>query len=298
MKTIITLAALIGSVSAAPAIVWTGESSSPTVHSSDVIELNSVVRQALNNSPEQSSLASAIFVLGRDADGNDGLTSHGASNSLPTVASLYSSASSIQHYVRGLDSVQSITKHAKSAAGTARSVVETTLDEFRSLTAVDHDDAEAIVSSDGAIAHHRKLKAADVLIVRIGSKADAGKIDSIVSAAVGNGKIGSVLLTTVRSVDESRLERNLQSRARTARGPVQKRRRLEDAADDAAAQADDDGDQSNEGIYFVNFTPNMFAGLLFFFFFVFIAQVGIGCLNQITCGDVYVKTYPHIGREV
>lgn len=296
MKTIVTLATLIGAVSAAPAILWTGESSSPTVHSSNVIELDSVVRHALNNSPKESSLASAIFVLGRDAAGNDGLTSHSASNTLPTVASLYDSASSIQHYVRGLDSVQSIAKRTRSAAGSARTVVETTLAEFRTYTAASHE-GEAVVSSDGAVVHRRALESADVVIVRVGGRALAATVDEVVASAVGNGKIGSVLLTTVRSADEALLERNLQARAKTARAPLTKRRRLEDAGDDANAAADDDA-ESTEGIYFVNFTPNIFAGLLFFFFFVFITHVGISCLNMITCGDVYVKTYPHIGREV
>lgn len=299
MKTIITLAALIGSVAAAPAILWTGESSSSPVHSSDVIELDSVVRHALNNSPKESSLASAIFVLSRDAAGNDGLTGHSSANSLPTIATLYNSAHSIQHYVRGLDSVQSITKHTKSAAGSARKVVETTLDEFRSFSAEDHDDDEAIVSSNGAVVHKRKIAAADVLIVRVGAKADARAIDSTISSAVDNGKIGSVLLTTLRSVDEARLERNLQQRAKkwTSKAPLSKRRRLEDAADDAAAD-DNEEENSNEGVYFVNFTPNIFSGLLFFFFFVFVTYTGISCLNMITMGDVYVKDYPHIGREM
>jgi len=293
MKTIVTLVALISSVAAAPAILWTGDSSSPTIHSSDATEFKSVVKSALSNVFDEPSLASAIFVLNRDKDGTDGLTSLSATGSLPTIGSLYDSAHSIQHYVRGLDSVKSVTRNTKAAAGSVHSIVETTLEEFKSFSNYDPTDASATVASDGSIVHKRALAAADIVIVRISDKACPKSIDSTVSAAIGNASIGSVILTTMRSTNEAQLERGLQHRAKKNGRSGPQRRRLEQNEQNENADAQDD----YAGIYFVNFTPNIFAGFLFFLFFVGVTYTGISCMGMIANDDVYTKTYPAIGRE-
>jgi len=273
MKTIVALAAIINTISAAPAILWSGESSTATIHSSDVIELDTVVRRALSNSSPEQSLKSAIFVLSRDADGNDGLTSHSKSGNLPTIGSLYSSADSIDHHVRGLDNIKSVARNTKAASGPASSVVETTLDEF--------NNNRALTSS------------ANVVIVHVDSNVDSKAIDATVSSAIRNDDIGSVVLTTYRSSAEASLERNLQHRASKKRSPP---RRLEDADNNQYYNA---GDSDYSGVYFVNFTPNIFAGLMFGFFFIMVTYVGIISLNNISGqGDIYVTKYPHIGREV
>jgi len=265
MKTIVALAAIIHSVSAAPAILWAGESSTSTTHSSDVIELDTVVRRALSNSPSEPSLKSAIFVLSRDADGNDGLTSHSTAGNLPTIGSLYGSADSIDHHVRGLANMEAVSRSTKAATGSAHSVIETTLDEF----------------------NNRALSSADVAIVHIDSKVDSKDIDASVSSAIRNKDIGSVILTTYRSSSEAQLERDLERRA-------SKKRKLEDAENNNYNAQD----SNYSGVYFVNFTPNIFAGLMFGFFFMLVTYTGITSLNNISGqGDIYVTKYPHIGRE-
>jgi len=292
MKTIVALAAIINSVSAAPAILWTGDSSTRTTHSSDVTELDTVVRRALSNLLPEPSLKSAIFVLSRDADGNDGLTSHSTAGNLPTIGSLYGSADSMEHHVRGLNSIESVTRSAQLATGPARSVVETTLDEFNLYSKSDAVDS-AVVALDGSTVNNRALSSADVAIVHVDSKVDSKDIDAAVSSAIRNEDIGSVILTTYRSSSEAQLERNLQRRA-SKKSPA---RRLEDAADE---DENDDGNQNSDysGVYFVNFTPNIFAGLMFGFFFIMVTYTGITSLNNISGqGDIYVTKYPHIGRE-
>merc|ERR1712032_443609 len=72
-------------------------------------------------------------------------------------------------------------------------------------------------------------------------------------------------------------------------------RRLEDEANNEKNQNNNGQDQ--EGVYYVNMTPNIFAGLLFFFMFVFTAHLGLTCMNMIEGQDVYVKKMPVIGRE-
>jgi len=297
MKTIVALVALIGSVAAAPAIIWTSESSA-TIHSSDVTELSSVVKSALPNTSQEFSLASAIFVVGRDKDGNDGLSAFSSSGSLPTIASKYSNANSIQHYVRGIDSAQTVTKNARSAIGDSLTVAETSLHEFHYLT--NPETSQASVASDGSIMNQRKLASANVLVVRVSADADSKKVDSIISSAIANSDIGSVVLTSIRSIDEVKLERNLLARGdNESRKIIQKRaprRRLEEDAEEE--ENDNNDNDSTKGVYFVNFSPNILAGLLFFFFFVLVVYIGIGCMDMIACGDIYVKKYPVIGREV
>lgn len=60
---------------------------------------------------------------------------------------------------------------------------------------------------------------------------------------------------------------------------------------------EDGEDDDSEGKYYVHMTPNIFAGILFTFFFIVVGQIGIGCLNQISFSDTYVEKYPSIGRE-
>jgi len=290
MKTIVALAAIINSVSAAPAILWAGESSNPTAHSSDVIELNTVVRRALSNSSPEPSLKSAIFVLSRDADGNDGLTSHSTAGNLPTIGSLYGSANSIEHHVRGLTNIEAVSRSTQLATDPAHSVVETTLDEFNSYSKSDAVES-AMVASDGSTVNNRALSSANVVIVHVDSKVDSKDIDATVSSAIRNKDIGSVILTTYRSSSEAQLERNLQHRANKKRSS----RRLEDEENNENNNAQD---SDYSGVYFVNFTPNIFAGLMFGFFFIMVTYVGIMSLNNISGqGDIYVTKYPHIGRE-
>jgi len=297
MKTIVTLAAaLISSVAAAPAILWTSDSSYPTIHSSAATEFGPVLKGVLSNTSDKPSLASAIFVLNRDKDGTDGLTSLSSSGSLPTIATLYDSAYSMQHYVRGLDSIKAITKNVRSAAGSAHSVVETTLEEFKAFSVTDHTD-EATVASDGSIVHKRALSAASIVIVHVSKKACPKAIDATVAAAIGNADIGSVILTTMRSTDEAKLERDLEYRSKKSgrySRPKQARRKLEQNEQN---EAQDGNGDFEAGTYFVNFTPNIFAGFMFFLFFVGVTYTGISCMGMIANDNVYTKVYPAIGRE-
>ena len=67
------------------------------------------------------------------------------------------------------------------------------------------------------------------------------------------------------------------------------RRRLEDG--------NDDDNSSSDVLYFVNFTPNIFSGVMFFFFFSAVTFTGISCMGMIAGQEVYVTKYPTIGRE-
>ncbi len=268
MKTAATLlATLITSIAASPAIVWDSKSNGQT-HNSEVTGLRSLV---------DSELRSVVFVVERDENGSEGLTKLTSSGSLPNVASKYSEASSIHHYVRGIENVEKAIKELGSATAT-------TLDKYKSDTAT----IKATVNNDGS---HKV--SGDILVVSISNQSNPAQIDSIVSSAIEDKNIGSVVLTSVRGLSEVKFERNLMAKQEYFEAMEQThRRRLEDANQ----QGDDDNGSSTE-IYFVNFTPNIFSGVLFFFFFSAITYTGIGCMGQIAGQDQYVTKYPTIGRE-
>jgi hypothetical protein len=69
-------------------------------------------------------------------------------------------------------------------------------------------------------------------------------------------------------------------------------RRLEQQNDDANA-----GNKDMTGVYYVQMTPNILAGILFGLLFAFIAYTGISCMGMITGQDVFVTKMPTVGRE-
>jgi len=258
------LSALISSAAAAPAIVWSG-AKAESKHSSDVIDAHALMTNVVTGS--DSSLKNIVFVVGRDANGSEGLTGLTSSGSLPKVASKYADASSVHHYVRGIESIATITKDAKAST---QNVHVTSLSEFK-----------AAVESDSS----------NLVVVNVSADASPSEIDAAVTSAIEDSKVGSVVLTAVRGISEVKLERNANAKRNMYQmhGKTNGRRRLAD---------NEDADEDTSGIYFVHFTPNIFAGLLFGFFFMFITYVGLGCMDMISGQDVYVTKYPTIGREV
>jgi hypothetical protein len=146
------------------------------------------------------------------------------------------------------------------------------------------------------------ISEADVLIVTVGVNEDPTNIDAAIISAIDSSVVRNVVLSSIRSTSEVKHARKLavgEKFAKKARSTnnhsTNSRRRLQD--EDAAAE-DADASSSTQGIYSVNMTPNIFAGLLFFFMFAFTAHLGLSCLNMIEIQDTFVTKYPHIGREV
>lgn len=273
MKFVSTLlAALIGSAAAAPAIIWSAGSEAGVKHSSDVIDASTVL-SSVTPSSEVSS-ASVVFVVERDEQGSEGLTGLTSSGSLPKVANKFSDASNMHHYVRGIESISSLVNDAKASMD-SNSVIHTSLADF--------DRSEG--------------KGSELYVVNVPAASNPADVDAAVASAIDDAKVGSVVLTAVRGISEVKLERDVNKRKlynEAVSAASQKRkahgRRLEDNNNN-----NDNGDSS--AVYYVNFTPNIFSGLLFFMFFGVTTYVGIGCMGQIQGQDVYVKKYPTIGRE-
>jgi hypothetical protein len=242
-----------------------------------------------------SALAAVVFVVGRDTDGSEGLRKLASEGSLPSVHERYGSAESIHHQVTGVESARTLARDARNNYD--GKVVEVSLEEFnRKLSSM----TQSTDINEGKIAkseqkRRRTIAEANVLVVSVSPNDSA--IDSSISAAIDSPDIRSVVLSSVRSVDEVKNARKLAVAEKLSK-VASPRRRLEDEANNENANGNQNANQNMDGVYYVNMTPNIFAGLLFFFMFAFTAHLGLSCMNMIEGQDVYVKKMPHIGREV
>jgi hypothetical protein len=288
------LSSLVGSCVAAPALVWkTGrDASSSVVHSSTPVHASEVIADVMGSS---ESLA-AIFLVGRSADGSESLSAMTSSGSLPGVASKYEEASTIHHHCGGVESPHAMGKMANS--------LSISLSEFSSIlenpnptdAAVEVDQTGMFTKADKDGKNRaRALAVAKLVIVNIPASTNPADIDSAVVKAIESDKVGSVVLTGIRSTEEVKLERTMASRRRVLvqqAGVTDGGRRLEQQNDDANA-----GNKDMTGVYYVQMTPNILAGILFGLLFAFIAYTGISCMGMITGQDVFVTKMPTVGRE-
>lgn len=319
MKSMLLLAAVAASVSAAPAIVWkSGSSSSSTgpSHFSNAIDARSLLTSVVGNEGERnndssstsSSLAAVIFLIGRSADGSEGFDSLASSGKIPGVQGRYLKADEVHHHVRGVESARTMASDARDAIGGGAGVrvAQVSMAEFQrklnSIAAVvARGEDETMKVSKAEQRRRLAISEADVLIVTVGVNEDPTNIDAAIISAIDSSVVRNVVLSSIRSTAEVKHARKLAvgekfaKKARSANNhSSNNRRRLQD--EDAAE--DSDSSSSTQGIYYVNMTPNIFAGLLFFFMFAFTAHLGLSCLNMIEIQDTFVTKYPHIGREV
>lgn len=172
----------------------------------------------------------------------------------------------------------------KDAKASTSNVVESSLVDYRE--SMKQDSATEPAAAEGA-------SSPKMIVVRVPAEAASADIDAAVVSAIEDEKVGSVVLTGVRGLSEVKLERNANAKKNFYQMQYKAtgRRRLED-------NPNGNNDGSYDGIYYVNFTPNIFSGLLFMSFFMVLTYVGLGCMNMIAGQDVYVSKYPSIGREV
>ena len=98
--TSIVLTTLTVSIHAAPALVWR-KTETATNHISQPAHVSSVISSTFSN--DASSL-DVFFVVGRDTDGSEALSTLASSGDLPNVAAMYESASTIHHQVGSIES--------------------------------------------------------------------------------------------------------------------------------------------------------------------------------------------------
>ena len=292
-----TIATTFSVVAAAPAIVWkNGASSLKPNHTSEPIHSRSLMASSVAGE-SSSALAAVVFVVGRDVDGSEGLRKLASEGKLPSVHARYGVADSIHHQVNGIESARTVARDVRSDYN--GKVVEVTLDEFnRKLSSMAQNTVDAPESKVNKDEQKRRKAIADADVLIVGVSPDDSSIDSSIASAIDSDLIQSVVLSSVRSVDEVKHARKLAVANKLTK--TSPRRRLEDEANNENANANNQNNaqQNMDGVYYVNMTPNIFAGLMFFFMFAFTAHLGLSCMNMIEGQDVYVKKMPHIGREV
>lgn len=292
-------------VSAAPALIWqqaSGASSVPIYTSEDISE-----KELLRDIIDDSSLQ-VVFVVGRQEDGSETLSSWTKAGSLPGVAGAAPRALAIHHAA----SVHSTTSMAKTAKNIDQTAIQVGLDELKYKIEHLRTADEIQVDADGETVakkmqqlqkRARAVENAKTLVVEVPADTDPSLLDAAIVDSIE--REFTVVLTAVRSVQEVKLERSRDAQARVARmaetSILSNRRRLEEAQQEydnnnQQGQNRNQG-QQDQSVYYVSMTPNIMAGLLFFFLFTFIGLVGFSCMGMIAGQDVYVKKMPTIGRE-
>ena len=311
----LVLIAVLRTAAAAPALVWRSgvdsSQSSYVVHTSEAVQAADVLEQAIVASDSEN--LQVLFLLGRSADGSETLSTLASDGSLPGVADKYSSAQSVHHNVAGMEGPSTLVHRVSELRPNSRAL-QVSLTEFTSKLADLHNsnEEEMQVHADGAMSKSAKannnkraraLADANVLVVHVdAASTTAAEIDSAVVSAIESNKVDSVVLSAVRSHDEVKHERDMMARnrflAQKAAGERlldQRRRRLDEQ--DGGDGGGNNNNQDTAGVYFVQMTPNILAGILFFFMFAFCTWLGITCMGMISGQTVYVNKMPAIGRE-
>lgn len=291
------IAALAATASAAPTFIWSdkADSSFATEHISHTVPSSEIVSSVL--SKDDSSL-DVLFIVDRSNDGHDSLSHLASSGALPHVASKYEHARAVHHNVDNINSASMITQLVKDELGFSNShlVLEINLDEFNTkLTA----NPLGALGSDPSVSQKKKYRRAQainkarVLIIQV-SPAESSALDSAMKSAIESNAVNNVMLSGQRSTAEIRMERDVESRRRMKKRSAKKGRRRLDQQEEGDDNADD---EDLSGVYYVNMTPNILAGILFTLLFSFVVTTGINCMGAIQGGDVYASKYPTVGRE-
>jgi len=257
---------LLASVSATPAFVFHSSIKDQIYKSSD-FDSRSLLESI---PPPEDGKKNVIFVLERTDDGAEALSMLAAAKKLQKIETLPYEAHS---HVSKIDSVTNIIRQVDILSGRKGSAASTPLSSLSDALDAKNEGSK-----------FRK----NTYVVKV-SQENAGDIDSVVDTVVSRPDVSSVLLTAIRSFSEVKADR-LQ---KLQKKPTANRARRLDQADDA-----DDAYNGFDGSrYYVSMTPNILAGLLFFFFFVMSAIVGLGCMNRIEGQEVFTDKSPPVGRE-
>jgi len=293
-------ATLVISCNAAPAFIWKTQSDESSVpkYSSVPVHASTIISSAASKS---DTALDVFFLVGRKGAVTEGLSHLASTGALPLIASKYDRVDTVYHNVDYLSSPALIVSLFEEALNTKNEgdVLDVDIIEYNRLL-----DGIPIAPlpenpSDTQKRRYKRTQAiekARVLVLKI-AHSDNVVLDSAVAKAIESDKVNNVVLAGLRSTDEVRMEREMrQTRTvqRKSNNGEQGRRRLEDAQDDDANNNNED----LSGVYYVNMTPNIFAGILFTLMFAGVISVGLNCLNAIEGqNDYYVDKYPTIGRE-
>jgi len=294
---------------AVPVIVWNKAGNNDVQFTTEEIVLSQFVASLDVSSKNEISV---LFLLERnDTTGSESLTSmapflsKSQQQSIPVTQHLH---------VSGVGSGTVVLNVVKKAQPEASSLL-INLNEWawklnsthakEDRDTVEMDSAGGFVLSKSEVKHSKRIGAIDAascFVVQLPSDIPVPSLDATIAQALVHPSVSTVVLSSVRGIDEVKYERELTMRRKlqqqtimvmnqpSASDPAHRRLQNEEDAEDNA---------SNDltGVYYVQLTPNILAGLLFFFLFATVAMIGLSCMNMIAGQDVYVHTMPSIGRE-
>lgn len=297
---------------AVPAIVWSKAGGNRALqaqpeYTSDELVLSQFVASLDLTSGKDLSV---VFLLGRNANGSESVTSMA-----PFLTKTQQEMTpTTQHFhVSGMESGTVLVK----AIPQENAPLLINLNEWSwKLNSTEKEEEEMVeMDSTGAIGipsksqvkQSKRVRAMDsssCFIVQVPSDIPAAALDATLAQALGHSAVSTVVLSSVRGVDEVKYERDLAMRRKLQQTTIvggSKKQTTYDAAhrrlQNEEEGAEDNSSSDLSGVYYVQMTPNILAGLLFFFMFATVAAIGLSCMNMIAGQDVYVHTMPSIGRE-
>lgn len=279
--TIALLPTLLALAAASPAMVWNKSSSKMTENRyiSEKIPASKLISEA--SLADDNNGLSLVFVVQRAKDGSDGLSALAREGALPLTQNAM--GATVYTHVEGLEGPRGALRHASLTDKAA-------LTQLPMLAGKVNNNIPASKRKS-----NRALREARTVIISIDDSVEGSDLDAAIARYITDENVSSVILTGARSAAETKMAKKLEKKARRTQRKSP-RRRLEQ--EDGNENENEDGDDADEaGVYYVNMTPNILAGLLFFFFFTFVTFTGISCMGMIQGQDVYVTKMPVVGRE-
>jgi hypothetical protein len=321
--------------SAVPAIVWNKNSQQlniddavSTSYFSNEIPVTKLMESfGLNNQNANvnNDGLSIMFLMGRDVNsGEESLTS--ITPLLQQISQLDQQPQQYLH-VSGMESASHVLNAVKISSSTSSVPMIINLNELSYKLNNTHLNAkvdtllvEMDVSGDSVkipnkatvkvSKRNRSIEQSKFVIVTVPSNIQSELLDTTLVQTMNHPSVSTIVLSAIRSVDEVKYDRELKMRRqllgkaiildsstsskKSGTNDAKYHRRL-----DQNGNADNGGGGNSDlsGVYYVQMTPNIFSGILFFGLFAVVAMIGFSCMNMIAGQDVYVKTMPSIGRE-
>jgi len=257
MLTTVWLIALLPAIEGSLGLTW---STLPTsIPTQTKYNTSPIMSKSLHDLHLSTSTHDSVyFVLENNSMGEDRLSAFASLNALPITKSSFDGASTSEVSSFVRDvSYSSLTSHITHTESPLV-VTHMSLDEITKVSSNNDNDND----NDNDSVPRR------VLMVKVPQSVSASQLDSAVSSV-------SSLTNTVFTV--------LGEDANKIKITSTNSRRL--------------SDDYSETVNYVNMTPNILAGLLYSFFFIFVTIVGMSCMNQIEGQTTFISKMPGVGRE-
>ena len=327
----VSLLLCIATTTAVPAIVWNKSQQAPrglqddaSYYISNEISLDQML---MTESSSNENDITVMFLLERDSKTGQELLTSMTPLLQQTVQHPLAATPKQYSHVTGMESGAHVLKKCKASASSTPVLVNLNEWEYKlnhTLLSSASPNTEMMMDVTGATTttsllppktptankaavkvskRNRLIEASNFVIVTVPSTIAAEVLDATLVQTLQTAHVQTMVLSSVRSVQEVKYERHLNMKRQLLDKAIivdptthsktsdPYHRRLEEQ------QQQEDNSNDLSGTYYVQMTPNIFSGLLFFLMFTVITMIGISCMNMITGQDVYVSTMPSIGRE-